>query len=112
MPHPRSPQPAGSPCPADCLEHPEHVYILCYGRPVVVSSIDTESGPISHYVGWTSQQPPVRRVRAHGARSAHYIAQIRPGTLADEDHAKRHEFCPRCGKSLWYYGESPACPGD
>ncbi|MFI6031638.1 hypothetical protein [Amycolatopsis magusensis] len=105
-------------CPPECLKHPEHVYILCYGRPVTVSSRDglrgdpTTDYPITHYVGWTSQQPPVRRVRAHGARSAHYIAQIRPGTLADEDHAKRHESCPTCGKSLWYYAESPTYPGE
>ena len=63
--------------------------------------------PISHYVGWTSQRPPINRVRQHGAKSAHYVAQIRPGTVRDEERAKCLETCPRCGQSLWYYAESP-----
>jgi hypothetical protein len=60
----------------------------------------------------TAQQPPVERVREHGARSAHQIAAIRPGTMRDEAHAKRYERCPRCGGSLWYYAESPTYLAD
>jgi hypothetical protein len=50
-------------------------------------------------------------IRSHGARSAHYIAEIRAGTLADEETAMHTEACPKCGGSLWYYGESPTYPG-
>lgn len=104
-------------CPPDCRAHPEHVYILCYGQRVTVKDRDyliADSGsdyPISHYVGYTTQQPPVKRIRSHAARSAHYIAEIRPGTQADEETAKRSEMCPKCGGSLWYYAESPTYPG-
>ena len=100
-------------CPGKCLAHRGHIYILCYGRPVLVRDRDYLPGdpsrkyPISHYVGWTSQLPPIERVRQHGAKSAHYIVQIRPGTLRDEEHAKCLETCPGCGQSLWYYAESP-----
>jgi predicted RNA-binding Zn-ribbon protein involved in translation (DUF1610 family) len=100
-------------CPGECLAHRQHIYILCYGRPVLVRSRDylrddpSRKYPISHYVGWTRQLPPIERVRQHGAKSAHYVAQIRPGTMLDEERAKRFEPCPRCGKSLWYFAESP-----
>jgi hypothetical protein len=105
-------------CPGECLAHRQHVYILCYGKPVVVRDRDylhddpTTGYPITHYVGWTSQLPPVKRVRQHGAKSAHYIAQIRPGTMRDEEHVKRFEACPKCGQSLWYYAESPTYSDD
>lgn len=100
-------------CQPSCTEHETHVYILCYGVPVQVSDRDyltadpTHGYPISHYVGFTTQQPPVKRVRSHGARSAHFIARILPGSLADEDAVKRGGACPTCGGSLWYYAESP-----
>ena len=100
-------------CPGKCLAHSQHIYVLCYGRPVLVGNRDYLRGdrsrkyPISHYVGYTSQLPPIERVWQHGAKSSHYIAQIRPGTVRDEEHAKRFETCPKCGKSLWYYAESP-----
>lgn len=100
-------------CSGQCLAHRQHIYILCYGRSVLVRSRDylrddpSRKYPISHYVGWTGQRPPINRVRQHGAKSAHYIAQIRPGTMRDEEQAKRFETCPKCGQSLWYYAESP-----
>jgi hypothetical protein len=106
-----------TPCPPDCRAHREHIYILCYGQPVIVKDRDylmadpTTDYPISHYVGYTRQQPPVKRIRSHAARSAHYIAEIRPGTMADEETAKRSETCPKCSGSLWYYAESPTYPG-
>jgi hypothetical protein len=106
-------EPGTGQCPPECLDHPQHIYILCYGRAVLVRDRDylphdpTRNYPITHYVGYTGQRPPVRRVREHGARSAHHIAAIRPGSMRDEAHAKRHERCPSCGGSLWYYAESP-----
>ncbi|MFD9965054.1 hypothetical protein [Amycolatopsis sp. NPDC059020] len=66
--------------------------------------------PITHYVGYT-RQLPIRRIRSHGARSAHHVAKIQPGTMDDENNIKRHELCPKCGRSLWYYAESPTYPG-
>lgn len=99
-------------CAGDCRMHQAHVYILCYGRPVMVRDRDylladpAEDYPISHYVGFTTQLP-IDRVRQHGARSAHYIAAIQPGTIRDEHRIKLIGACPRCGKSLWYYAESP-----
>jgi hypothetical protein len=106
-------EPGVGQCPPGCLAHPQHIYILCYDRAVLVRDRDylpldsTRNYPITHYVGYTAQQPPIRRIREHGARSAHQIAAIRPGTMHDEAHAKRQERCPRCGGSLWYYAESP-----
>jgi hypothetical protein len=100
-------------CEPGCRAHPEHIYVLCFGRPTVVSDRDylrsetTYGYPISHYVGYTRQQPPVRRIRSHGARSADHIVVIRPGSLEDEQQAKRNERCPRCVGSLWYYGGNP-----
>ena len=100
-------------CVATCSEHREHVSILCYGTPTMVRDRDYLSAdpahdyPISHYVGYTRQLPPVKRIRQHGALSAHYIAQIRPGNEEDEESVKRDEVCPTCGEPLWYYAESP-----
>jgi hypothetical protein len=101
--------PARSTCEPTCGNHPEHVYILCYGRPVYVSSRDyvsTETDrryPIAHYVGYTRQQPPVKRIRQHAAQSARHIAHIQPGDEALEESIKRSWRCPRCGGDLWYY---------
>jgi hypothetical protein len=99
------------------MAHQEHVDILCYGAPTTVKSRDylvvdgVYDFPITHYIGYTRQQPPVKRIRSHGARSAHHIARIQPGTLADEVAIKRHGACPRCRGSLWYFAESPTYPG-
>ena len=94
-------------CPPGCLEHLMHVYIICYGKPTLIRSRDYycephENYPIDHYVGWTQQQP-VDRVRQHGAKSAHFLVEVRPGDTRDEFRIKYEEFCPKCGKSLWYY---------
>ncbi len=100
-------------CPGDCRVHRQHVYTLCYGRPVRVRDRDyipvdpAYDYPISHYVGYTTQRP-IDRIRQHGARSAHYIVAIRPGTARDEENIKRSGTCARCGHSLWYYAESPS----
>jgi hypothetical protein len=105
--------PAGN-CEPKCREHSEHVYILCYGKPTLVRdrdyllTLDTydKNYPITHYVGYTTQLP-VDRIRQHAAKSAHFIADIRPGTQANEVAIKLYEKCPTCGKSLWYFAESP-----
>src|SRR5215469_18597602 len=68
-------------CPPSCLEHLMHVYIACYGKPTLIHSRDYysepfEDYPIDHYVGWTQQQPPVKRVRQHAVMSAHFLVEI------------------------------------
>ena len=35
-----SARPVPESCPADCRAHREHVYILCYGQPVIVKDRD------------------------------------------------------------------------
>ena len=66
--------------------------------------------PIGRYMGY-SQQLPIDRVRQHGARSAHHIVAIRPGTMDDEDEIKLSGTCLRCGQSLWYFA-SPRPPDE
>lgn len=109
-------QPGLVTCPPDCRAHREHVYILCYGQRVIIKNRDyllhdpAPNHPISHYVAHTRQQPPVKQIRSHGAHSERHIAQIRPGRAIDANKAKDTEACPKCGGSLWYYGESPNWP--
>jgi hypothetical protein len=91
-------------CEPGCMRHREHVYILCYGEPVVIKEGDCGERPVTHYVGYTQQQPPVKRVWQHGRGSARALVRIRPGTLRDEARAKCLEKCPRCGGRLWYFG--------
>jgi hypothetical protein len=73
-------RPGGRKCPADCHAHPpaiktcepkcrehrNHIYIICYGRPVKVRDRDylhedrdawASGYPITHYVGFTTQRP-------------------------------------------------------
>jgi hypothetical protein len=96
--------PAPAPtCPAGCLAHREHPYILCYGTPTVIKEGDCGGQPVTHYVGYTRPQPPVKRVWQHGRGSARVLTQIRPGTMRDEARAKCLERCPRCGDRLWYF---------
>jgi hypothetical protein len=96
-------------CPPGCLAHREHVYILCYGTPTVIREGDCGARPVTHYVGYTRQQPPVKRVWQHGRGSARALTQVRPGTMRDEARAKCLERCPRCGARLWYLaGKQPS----
>jgi hypothetical protein len=104
-------------CDPTCEKHAEHIYVLCYGEPTLVSDRDWaphdrrgDNYPIRHYVGWTRRHPPIARVRQHGARSGHFIAKIVPGDKQDEALVKAAETCPRCAGSLDYYAESPSRP--
>lgn len=102
-------------CDPMCEQHPEHIYVICYGQPTLTSYTERDwhpadearNYPITHYVGWTRQHPPVRRVRQHGAQSAHHIATIVPGSRYEELVTKLFGTCPVCGGSLDYYAESP-----
>jgi hypothetical protein len=99
-------------CTPSCGIHNQHVYILCFGSPRVIRDRDyrpSEPRPVTnyallHYVGWTGQHPPSKRVRDHGGKYLFpYIVEIRPGTPRDEFRIKCEETCARCGESLWYY---------
>jgi len=73
----------------------------------VIREGDCGGRPVTHYVGYTGQQPPVKRVWQHGRGSARALVQVRPGTLRDEARVKCLEKCPRCGDRLWYFGGEP-----
>jgi hypothetical protein len=100
-------------CKADCLIHPEHIYVLCFGEPTVIKSRDylqrdhSENYPISHYVGYTSQHPPMKRVKQHGAFCAGFLVGVYVGDEIAERKFKAFGDCPKCSRDLWYYAESP-----
>lgn len=94
---------------------PGHVYILHYETPQVVQSVSSdyfgitlfaEKGskgfktpwPIRHYVGWTQQSDPYRRINNHGASRLRTVAGLIPGTMIDEDRIKNTETCPLCNE--------------
>lgn len=93
-------------CSRDCARHREHLYVLCYGHPVTLRQADTNQ-PVTHYVGYTTQQPPIMRVWDHGKGSTAALTGICPGNLRDELRAKLTGRCPRCHRSLWYYPQAP-----
>ncbi|MDQ1746704.1 MAG: hypothetical protein QOD07_967 [Frankiaceae bacterium] len=97
-------------CSLECDQHRGHVYVLCYGEPVQVGDSDVNvsnrmSDPISHYVGFTGGVP-IKRIERHGAMSQGAVAEIRPGTLADEERTKFDGRCAFCGSGLRYWEES------
>ena len=84
------------------------VYVLCFDSPRTVRDSDfdwTESVPVSHYVGWTGQLPPINRVQSHGRGMARHLVSLTRGTLIDE-YATKDETCVVCGCSLNYYREA------
>lgn len=102
----------GPTCSVRCSDHREHVYVVCYGQPTQVRDRDYLVGervfdyPISHYVGHT-RGAPLRRLWTHGHGSSQKVAAVVPGDQRREQVIKELEACPTCGRSLWYYGESP-----
>lgn len=86
-------------CANGCRDHDEHVYVACFPEPVRLHDAD-RGGAELHYVGWTRQQPPVRRVTKHGAVCRESLVAIVPGTQADEQFLKAQGECPQCGKQL------------
>src|SRR4051794_38455006 len=101
-------------CSTDCVSHPEHVYVLCFGQPTTVASRDylrqdkDRNYPVTHYVGYTSQQPPLRRIKQHGVFCADQLVLVLAGNELLERQVKALAKCPTCKGSLWYYSESPA----
>jgi len=90
---------------------PGNVYALHYEIPRFVKSVSRDyagrdpeedssglrsAGPIRHYVGWTQQQNPRRRIGKHAPLAATQIAYLEPGTLQDEAQLKLAGLCPMC----------------
>lgn len=114
---PRQTQPAvyvldRTPCDVDCRTHTEHVYVVCFQEPTVIRDRDywpgdpTENYPLRHYVGWTTQRPPRRRLLDHGRVALESLVVLLPGTRIEEDILKFAGRCPRCDEDLWYYRAS------
>jgi hypothetical protein len=88
-------------------EVPGSVYILHWDMPTIVLSVSADYGisisanPITHYVGWTSQDPPRKRINNHSRKLTRHTAEfVRKGTMLDEERIKREEKCPQCGEPL------------
>jgi hypothetical protein len=94
-------------------EIPGTVYWLCYDPPYVVQSVSRDyvgdppqtnrrgflsAGPIRHYVGWTQQANPRRRIGSHHvAGTPVRIWMAEAGTMRDEERIKRTGVCAMCG---------------
>ncbi|MGW0356135.1 hypothetical protein ACWDXV_18205 [Nocardia nova] len=88
-------------CTAECRGHEEHVYIACFEEPTTLRDADIVLA-VTHYVGWTRQIPPVRRVSQHGAACRKALIIVIPGALSDEQELKDSGICPKCGRPLRY----------
>jgi hypothetical protein len=91
------------------------VYALHYDPPRVVRSVSGDyagpdprsdssgwlsAGPIAHYVGWTQQRDPRKRIGRHAPMGVSEIVCLQPGTMLDERQMKATGSCPVCGQ--WY----------
>ena len=98
-----------NPCAPECLAHDEHLYVACFDEPTPVADRDhhpddpERNYPVLHYVGWTTQQPPVKRLNQHGAACRSNLVLLVPGSMRDELLLKMLGRCPRCNGALWYY---------
>lgn len=88
---------------------PATVYILCWKTPQIVKSVSSDYGydgtsakPITHYVGWTSQANPYKRINNHSLKAwrSDHVYLFTPATLIDEEDYKRNRSCPGCGTEL------------
>jgi hypothetical protein len=92
---------------------PGVIYGLCYDPPVVVESVSldyagappehnnrgyTSAGPIRHYVGWTQQLDPNRRILNHHSPGTPVTVTLGRGTMEREEEIKRTATCPTCGR--------------
>jgi hypothetical protein len=87
------------------------VYVLCLDPPRGIADADIPDlpglipkrcAPISHYVGYTKQDWPMRRAGGYGGAGMITCVLLTPGTQDDEEKLKRHGKCPPCHKSLNY----------
>ena len=90
---------------------PGTVYALHYDPPQVVRSVSGDyagpdprsdssgwlsAGPVRHYVGWTQQRDPRKRIGRHAPMGVTEIVYLEPGTMLDERELKRTGQCARC----------------
>lgn len=92
---------------------PGTIYALCYDPPAVVRSVSinyaatppkrTSSGfesatPIRHYVGWTQQADPRKRIAKHHLAATPVRVSLSTGTMCDEEQMQRTGQCSVCGE--------------
>lgn len=93
-------------------EIPGIVYSICYDPPFQAEGVSADyagfppergkrgwkaATPIRHYVGWTQQDPPRKRIREHHPKDTPATITTEVGTLEDEKRKKETGTCPRCG---------------
>jgi hypothetical protein len=92
------------------------VYILCIDPPRRVhdgdmySNYKRDSPPVSHYVGYTTQDWPVNRALKDHHIPMKHLVYLAPGSEKDEEEFKRNGRCPRCHKTLDYHAEARLSP--
>lgn len=94
---------------------PGNVYVLHYEVLQTVRSVSQDyagpfpesdgdgflsARPIRHYVGWTQQAKPSKRISRHGPAANREVVYLQPGTTRDEQKLKIHGKCPKCGELL------------
>jgi hypothetical protein len=94
---------------------PGHVYVLHYEVAQIVRSVSQDyagaqpkadsdgllsARPIRHYVGWTQQAKPSKRISRHGPAVNREVVSLQPGTTRDEQTLKLTGTCPKCGEAL------------
>ena len=94
---------------------PGKVYVLHYEVPQLVKSVSRDyagpspqadangflsARPIRHYVGWTQQVKPSKRISRHGPAGNREVVYLQPGTTRDEQTLKLTGACPKCGEPL------------
>ncbi len=100
-----APGPAGLPESSEAA--PGWVYVLCLDPPRGLGDADVpRDAVISHYVGWTRQDWPMRRAGGHAGAGMGTCVLLTPGTVVDEEELKTGGTCPRCGRSLDYRAEA------
>jgi hypothetical protein len=93
---------------------PGAIYALCYDPAVIVQAVSTDyagpspqrngrglmsATPIRHYVGWSQQADPKRRIsKHHNAGTPVTISVVGQGTLRDEHRTKLTGKCAVCGE--------------
>jgi hypothetical protein len=94
------------------IEHiPGVVYAIHYEVPVMAKSVGREyttsnwaeppaHHPLRHYVGWTQQSDPYKRINQHHKAGEGEVVYLLPGYMQDEDTLKQMGKCPKCDE--WF----------
>jgi hypothetical protein len=70
-----------------------------FGAPQVITTKGLSARPIRHYVGWTQQVKPSKRISRHGPAANREVVYLEPGTTRDEQMLKLTGTCPKCGEA-------------